>query len=558
MAGPDPIRKVARLIAANEWHLLQGYFENPQQYEEFLSHFSVSHKKLPYRNPSSHLLIKGYKIVHIYDDAIELKEPGKAEVIRIRFAFTERGGRSLIAHYTVETPGGQHMRMNGGNASYIMLPTHGRDHPKYYASYLDYYLQNSATFVPERNVEFRQINFDNLNVTLRWCEKILGVQVCGNKTQTLEFGPVISKADAPGNEDFFRQITDLTAFSQSFSRTDYLENDYIQTAVIVDKGLRQLVFMREGLLPWHYGSAPGEYEFQRPQAIKEIGGFLYVLDIGYLQPNVVVLKLNHSVDGSYYVEHVGNLNPDFDIDLQSPTDIGGYTAAGSNKLLIPDRNGIHVIALNPVTGMPVIPVEHAIFSSVQDPLDHDFYYDLTTVSRLDASEHSETAIMLTRANKVVAVPITELAPSNTSYYLTGNFVSQLSRDYLFTNLAYMVSEEKWYLTDYYGTLHNLSKNGRYMGYGCKEGTDEWNNELYEPIGITPNTITDPANPFRYRFIVANKWDETTGFKIFAPGLSITDARVFEETDEGTLHFTFTTSGTWQAVEHATGVTFSGI
>ncbi len=558
MAGPDPIRKVAQLIEANEWHLLRGYFEDPQQYEEFLGHFSVGYKKLSYRNPSSHLLVKGYKIVRIYDDAIELKEPGKMEVIRIRLSFTERGGRSLIAHYTVETPGGKHMRMNSGNASYIMLPAHGRDHPKYYASYLDHYLQNSATSVPERNVEFRQINFDNLNVTLRWCEKILGIQVCGNKTQTLEFGPVISKADAQGNEDFFRQITDLTAFSQSFSRTDYLEHDYIQTAVIVDKGLRQLVFMREGLLPWYYGSAPGEYAFQRPQAIKEIGGFLYVLDLGYMKPSVVVLKLSHTPDGNFQVQHIGTLDESSGVNLTEPTDIGGFTATGSNKLLVSDRNGIHVLGMDKLNGMPVVPLAYRVFYSVRDPLDLDYYYSLMSVNRLDASEHAENAVLITADNKIVSLPLYELDPANTNPYLTGNFVSQLSRDYLFTNLAYMVSEEKWYLTDYYGTLHNLSKNGRYIGYGCKEGTDEWNNELYEPIGITPNTITDPANPFRYRFIVANKWDETTGFKIFAPGLSITDARVFEETEEGSLHVTFTTSGTWQAVEHATGVTFSGI
>ncbi len=558
MAGPEPIRKVARLVAANEWHLLRGYFEDSQQYEEFLSHFTLKNKKLPYRNPASHLLVKGYKVLKVDNASIDLIEPGSGQVTNVRLSFEVKAERIIITDYSVQARERHAMRTDGGDGEFVMLASHGDDKPTYYSSYVDYYLQNSATSVPERNIEFRQINFDNLNVKLRWCEKILGVQVCGNKTRELEFGPVISKADAPGNEDFFRQITDLTAFSQSFARTDYLENDYIQTAVIVDKGLRQLVFMREGLPPWHYGSAPGEYEFQRPQAIKEIGGFLYVLDLGYIKPTVVVLKLSHTPDGDFQVRHIGTLDESSGVTITDPTDIGGFTSASFNRLLISDRDGIHVLGMDKLSGMPVMPLARTIFYSVRDPLDLDYSYSLMSVNRLDASEHAENAVLITADNKIVSLPLYELDPANTNPFLTGNFVSQLSRDYLFTNLAYMVSEEKWYLTDYYGTLHNLSKNGRYMGYGCKEGTDEWNNELYEPIGITPNTITDPSNPFRYRFIVANKWDDNTGFKIFAPGLSITDARVFEDFDEAVLYFTFTTSGTWQAIEHATGMTFSGI
>lgn len=558
MAGPEPIRKVARLVAANEWHLLRGYFEDSQQYEEFLSHFTLKNKKLPYRNPASHLLVKGYKVLKVDNASIDLIEPGSGQVTNVRLSFEVKAERIIITDYSVQARERHAMRTDGGDGEFVMLASHGDDKPTYYSSYVDYYLQNSATSVPERNIEFRQINFDNLNVKLRWCEKILGVQVCGNKTRELEFGPVISKADAPGNEDFFRQITDLTAFSQSFARTDYLENDYIQTAVIVDKGLRQLVFMREGLPPWHYGSAPGEYAFQRPRAIKEMGGFLYVLDLGYIKPSVVVLKLSHTPDGDFQVRHIGTLDESSGVTITDPTDIGGFTSASSNRLLISDRDGIHVLGMDKLSGMPVMPLARTIFYSVRDPLDLDYSYSLMSVNRLDASEHAENAVLITADNKIVSLPLYELDPANTNPFLTGNFVSQLSRDYLFTNLAYMVSEEKWYLTDYYGTLHNLSKNGRYMGYGCKEGTDEWNNELYEPIGITPNTITDPSNPFRYRFIVANKWDDNTGFKIFAPGLSITDARVFEDFDEAVLYFTFTTSGTWQAIEHATGMTFSGI
>lgn len=415
------------------------------------------------------------------------------------------------------------------------------------------------------SIAFRQIDFAPLKIKFKWCKKVLGLNVCGTEELEFPYGKVISDKDLPENKDsyvskYFLNITDATAFSTNFGSTTYLPHNYILTSAILDNRLRRVTFLREGLAPWHYDGLNQGLFFWDIRAIKEVGGYLYILDIGINEPKIIVLKIEHSSTGDYSVDFIDKY--ELDGSYKKLTDITGVVSDTENKIMVSDENGIHIFNANKTTGIIDRNTTPLVFSYFEypDKPDPDFrLYHIEPIKRLDANTKDGVTIAITVENRIFAI-------SNTSLFSKAqgqkpdmvNLTELDSKIYDVSNLAYMNTEKKWYLTDFNGYMHLLNEQGRHISSGGNPGKDEDGGELFEPNCITPNPIDDPLNDFKYRFIVGNKWGFETGFKLFAPSVSIPSIQVFENLGTENFTFGFNTTGRWQAVEKVRGLTLESV
>jgi alpha-tubulin suppressor-like RCC1 family protein len=564
------VSRFTQFIRTNSWHLTKDLFSDINIYQNFIEQFlydkdnAVSIKLKKEGNSSLISRLRPFIFKSNEGNIIKLSNTDELLEAELTLALNSE---NLVSSINVNfIPQNKNARIAAIPASlYGLLPDKTESSLLYYSNYLDLYKANkSISSEGNQTIPFKQIDFSPLKIKFKVCKKVIGISFCKESTYEYQYGKVISGIDIPGNENYFWEkyfddITDVTAFNNFFS-SSYTPNGYVQTAVIVDKKGKQLSFFREGLEPWQYGNGAGDYKFTLPIAVKSIGNFLYVLDQGntMVLPKIVVLKINHSADGNYSISQAGTITSSDmgGYNLSSPTDIGGFeNGTINNFLVLSDTEGIKVITIDRNTGLSTSQVKK--ITEVQDPYNSNNQIQINDINRLDATTASGSLVALTNSNRIISISINDIknfAATNTLF----SFYTYLQAPYYPSNLAYMFTEQKWYVTDYNGKIHTLSKEGRYLGGGGQIGTSEDNNELYLPNGITPNTIEDPANDFRYRFIVANKWGYTTGIKLFAPALIISDFKIFENINSGNLIFTFTTSGRWQTVEKAIGMSFSGL
>ena len=563
-----PLKRIENAFRTNSWHFFNNWFKNSEQCNEFLSKFIYpenhphSIELAKFGNKSQISKLKPFTFQSVKNGTFTLFNIVDKSIAKVSFSLDSTSqfiigadviinNKSSYRNGTIETP-----------INFVRLANHENDIPEYYNNYLSEFQKNlSPDNSNKTSIPFRQVDFDPLEIKLRVCKKFIGVNFCKNVTHEYTYGKVISGKDIPGNgsqffNKYFGEITDLTAFNNYF-KADYIPNGYVQTAIVVDKIKSKITFFREGLEPWDYGINSNEYKFNSPIAVKEIGGFIYILDLGNNEKasEIVILRINHSADGNFSVNYIGSINSsNLNSSFSNPKDIGGFESSSNLFVTIADEQGIHIVPIDKSTGLPF--GNSTLITTLKDPYNSQSIVEIKDVVRLDGNNSSGHVVLITLSNKIVSVPIQQIISNSVEKFFS--YIAYLQPPYFPSNLAYMEAEEKWYITDLNGKLHTLSKEGRYSGGGGQIGKSEDNGELYLPNAITPNTIKDPNNNFRYRFIVANKWDYETGFKLFAPGMCIPEFKIFENLNSGNITFAFTTSGKWQYIEKATGMYFSSL
>lgn len=556
-SADNPVhQKLVNYIRAGNWHLLKPYFSNGK-YSELMSHFVLSTKASNTKSAAANI---PYLFSHMEGNTVILKHARTGEVKRLNFQVTGNQPNQVIS-YSV-TNGSQSaaaftLSMPATPYNFVKLPSSSEDKPDYYVNYLEEYTKNKDVEAPSaEGIPFAQIDFEALEFEYKKC--ILGI--CKTETFQYDLGKVISGKDLPDNSDGFinpylSDVTDLTAFTTSIQASYLQFNGYTLTAVIVDKEKRKIVFLRDGLEPWTYGDHNGEVQFEAPIAAKVLNNILYVLDASSSGARIYRFSINHAPSGEFSINNLGLVNLG-SAQATSPMDIGGFEGTTSSVLLLADGSGIFSIDVNNTNGQAIS--NPRLYSSAIDPNDSQNIVSLNNIKRLDSDKDGGYAVVITFDNHIYSFNNLEATSANTTSELDLSYYTHLSSSFYPTNLAYMHTEEKWYLTDYTGKMHTLSPEGRHIGVGGTAGAGEDGGELYFPTGITPNPIEDPNNQYRYRFIVANKWSYNTGFKLFAPDVFIPDFNVFENLNDQKLMFTFTTSGKWQSVEFGKGITFSGL
>jgi alpha-tubulin suppressor-like RCC1 family protein len=596
--APSEIQVIARYLGEGSWHVLKDYFQNENEYTEFLKKFSYEKNDTKIKNTSVLGRLKPYVLKEIKESKIYLLDLNDKSVKSLEIEFTSQNEKTWIKNtivadvLSIDTSPVLTARTSQGSlltttttelsqiSNFVLLAESPYQAPKYFDSYLDFYNRNNSPSTA--SIPFKQINFDPLQIKFKWCKKVLGVNICGTETKTLQYGTVISMKDVPGNETiikdkYFSEVTDITAYASSLTSTNYSPTgaNYVLTSVIVDALGKQLTFLREGLVPWQYGRKSGEFRFRRPVSAKQIGSYLYVLDQGDRSNNPIVVifevyntMVNNSSSGNFGVTYKGTITQSSlgGYLMQQPSDIGGYegeTSTDQHILLIADRNGLHSINLNITSGLPVLPLRN--YKIADDKFDPSRVYNLynNNIIKVDARKARNAidrggVVLLTKNNEIISVSTAEVSSTNTTNKIATNYYTQLNNTCSPTNLAYMFSEEKWYVSDYFGKIHKLTKEGRYISGGGKAGVAPDNEELYFPNCITPNPIEDQTNDFRYRFIIGNEWGYETGFKLFAPHLTVPEFRIFEDLANNNLTFTFTTSTKWEFVEKAIGISLTNL
>lgn len=576
--------QIIQYLKDGSWHMLRNHFRNETEYRSFLGNFVYeethpkSEKLKREGNESLLARLKPYVVNGVSGERITFLNLADSTTIYADLNIKSQNGRIIIDQAKVaKNSTTSNLRLNStspamqsaaltGNENFVLLPSNTNEYPEYFENYLEPYNRNK-TGVGGAGIPFRQIDFAPLKIEFRWCKKVLFVNICGTEVKEFSYGKVLSGMDVPGNEagfydEYFGNVADVTAFSKHFGATNYLPHDYVLTCVIADDKNKELTFFREGLEPWKYGRGQGEQTFNKPIAVKEIGGFLYVLDYNEIpnQNSVKVFQILHTTSGDFGVNFVGRINfANTGVVFNIPTDIGGYeglTPSDPNILLVSDSKGLRSIQLNRVTGLPDAIPSVKLYTIAKDPYNTTKQYSLEYIRKIDATSSSGTTLVITQDDEVIAFSNLETS-ANPNSFISLNYYTLLNKYYP-NNIAYMSSEEKWYLPDNNGFLHTFTKDGRYSGSGGKSGTSEDGGDLYLPNAITPNTITDQNNDFRYRFIVASKWGYETGFKLFSPGIMMPEFKVFENLSSKELLFTFTSSGKWQHVEKGRGMTFSGM
>ncbi|TAF75850.1 MAG: hypothetical protein EAZ53_05230 [Bacteroidetes bacterium] len=568
--------------------LLESYFEDKAVYEDFINYFKEQSQTQISKNAETNKFyssyhIVPYKFISESNDKYILQSAQKNKTFTISFSYqTNSKGKEYISSFKVtrSSINQRSLRTSSANSTqntatleYIKLPfldiKNNVVYPESFLTIADAYKSGLEKELPKRSdaIEFHQIDFTPLQIKLKWCKKILFSNVCGTEVKNVDVGLVISAKDVPGNEDslvvpYFGEIADITAFSEPFN-ADYTQfANYLLTSVVVDKRMKQIFFLREGLIPWKYGNGAGEYTFSKPIAVKYVNGYIYVLDAGdyYNQPDIKVMKVFHTTDGNFSVEKIGIINTANypNIVFNKPTDITGYKnftiSSDAAFLMFSDKNGLVKVSIG-ADGMPLLNVNTTTYLYATNPYNSEIDYQLANIVRLDAYDDG-TTVALSDNFRIMA--FFNQYNNNQTEKIQLSHISFVADTFSLSNLAYMQMEEKWYLTDFTGKLHMLDKFGAYISNGGKGGIKEGEEEFYEPMAITPNPISDATNPYRYRFIVANKWTYETGFKLLAPDLTIPKLNVFENTQDGLLSVAFATSGKWDAVEFATGITMQNV
>lgn len=369
-------QQIKKYINEGSWQLLSGYFATDSVYQNFYKDLSKSY----YKDNAIHKSIPFWCISQTNNQYMLVKLGSITSAAIVNFTFSELKGKNVITSYQLQnmrsSTANVRLASNAPNVStllgYYHLPCKRFDDIKYYDDYREYY--NNARNTPYLpSVNFQQIDFDPLKFEFNYCKKVLGFNVCGTKTEVLRPGPVLSDKDDARNKNandypmhYFYQISDMTAYaeptnSQHFNATD---KAYQLMAVITDETLKKVIFFRDGSEPVYYGNATGEYAFVQPIAVKELNGFVYVLDkVTESERNVIVLKptynyVPNSDQGGYSIQNMGNFNgANLGEDawhLDNSTDIGGYKKLdGSSFLAMPGFGSLLHFEVNPTTGMPV-------------------------------------------------------------------------------------------------------------------------------------------------------------------------------------------------------------
>lgn len=572
---------LSEYIKEGRWYMLKNYFKNEAEYTAFINQFALTENEKN-KNESYPAYLKPYVYQSLEGCTVKLLNVKDKSTASITLSLSKENGFIKInAAEVAFTPSaaGSFNKTAATTATtfaYVQLPTMASEKPKYMNNYLDAYTnEKTITVNPDKGVPFRQIDFQALSIEFKWCKKIGFVNVCGTDIKKFSYGQVITGKDIPGNETtfadkYFGNVADIAAFSTALGANEFNPNNrnYILSSVIVDDVFRKLVFFREGLEPWEYGKNSPDEKFNKPIAVKALGNYLYVLDQGYTSDNWVVKVFQvyntvvpNSSTGGFGVNFIGSFNNQkLGVQISSPVDLGGFEA-GSNYILIPHKMGLTSVQLDNVTGMPLLTGGTKFFQKGTDPTVANKFYSFGNIKKIDARKSvggdAGAVVIITEDNEILSFTNSAITGGTTnslnlSYAYEMTFASRLS------NLAYMFTEQKWYLTDYYGAIHTLTKDGRYIGGGGKSGVADGGGELYKPNAITPNPIEDPANEYRYRFLVANEWGYETGFKLFSPGINFPDFKIFEEMASKNLVFSFTTSGKWQYVEKGRGMSFSNM
>ncbi|MBC7390860.1 MAG: hypothetical protein H7329_16755, partial [Opitutaceae bacterium] len=548
------VRQFARMANDGRWTSVRRFFRDDLEYSKFIASLSYD---------GSIRSMKPFKVITENESelVIENQISKQTQVIQ----FTTNNTTKNIEQVNLQTSETNFRLEETSPLNYVRLPEKPEEKIEYFSS-VPAAFQDKGNPV-SNNLMFGQVNFADLEIKLDYCVGIGPFEKCGGNTQSYAFGPVISGIDlkdyAPEEqEEAFVEIADITAFSTAFddgsgNKLSYLPHEYILTAVVADVGANSLVFIREGLEPWEYtGQEELGYEvFGAPVAVKVLNQTIYVLDKGNQWgklPCIHLLRINHTSNGNFSVNYIGKLNTG-SLVLNEPNDVGGYLGSNAHKLLVSDANGIHIIQINPSSYFMNSGTLPQTITQLQDPLYSADFYTVKNAKRID-SDISGTTVIITQQNEIISLSNNSLLSATTN--IKFDYIKPL-RGCDPTNLAYMAREKVWVITDNNGMLHKLDMYGRYMGGDGKFGVNETNGELYFPVGATPNPISDLSNPYRYRFIVANRWGIETGFKLFAPKLAIPELKVFENMTNGNLTAAFTTSGMWQAVEGARSVQFNG-
>lgn len=588
----DGMKTLANHIKEGNWQLLKDYFINESDYEGFLEKLSYAEddpylQKRKKKITQSRLSrMKPFSLKQLNGNDIDITNIKDGSLVRLHVNTTIKNNTFKIESVNVTSLASGRQASSGrgalareGGSNYILLPSGGSVKPEYFDSFSEYYSAIEERTEAE-GMPFRQIDFDPLRITFRWCKKVLLVRKCGTETYVLEYGPVLSDKDVPENETeykvhYFHDIADITAYAATLNPGEYSPNgnDYVLTSVVADITKASLTFLREGLEPWTYGLAPGEISFEAPIAVKVIDQKLYVLDKGRpgIKPSVKVFSVYNTMipdteQGDFGVTYIGTINAStlngFEFD-NAVFDIGGFegeTASQPNILLVADANGIHGIELERSTGMPGTSPFIKSIAAAQDPSSLEMFDFVKNTIRLDGRKANGTDngnVVLISPYQLTSFSLNQFTRQNTNTYARYNFRKRLDGDAP-VNLAYMFTEQKWYVIDRYGKIHKLSKDGKYISGGGRSGKSETNEELYLPTAITPNPIQSTTNDFRFRYIVANEWGFDTGFKLFAPDMNLPEFKVFEDLTNGDLAFTFTTSGPWEHLENTVGITLQAL
>jgi hypothetical protein len=549
------IKKFSAYIQDGHWHLLEPYFQTGL-YDEFIQNFRVNTGISSFSSSAANIpfLFDGLNNSLI---AVKDVRTGKRKLISF-----EISGNKVI-RFLIQNSGKEELSessiLGADGFNFVKLPASDEDKPSYYVNYLEEYTKNKIVDHRQADlgIPFSQIDFEPLVFEYRKC---VG-PICNTGKYEYQLGKVISDKDIPDNKDryitkTFLEITDVTAFATSM-QADYLQfKSYTLTAVIVDRIKKNLMFLRDGLEPWIYGLNANDQKFEAPIAVRVLNDILFVLDAKSTGAVIYRFSINHNSTGEYSVNYLGQLNLNGTNTL-SARDIGGFEGTSSNTLLLADGTGIYAFDVDKTTGNTI--AGPRLYTGVVDPNDASNSYNLSgIIRRIDADASAGTGVIITNENRIFSFSTVKASASNVSSTIGLNFLTNLGSAYYPTNLAYMRTEEKWFVTDYSGRLHTLSAEGKHIGVGGKHGEGEDGGELIYPSGITPNPINDVTNPYRYRFLVANAWSYNTGFKLFAPDVYIPDFKIFESLVNHNLTFTFNLSGKWQHVEYGRGISFQSL
>ena len=419
---------------------------------------------------------------------------------------------------------------------------------------------------------YDEINFDPLQLKVKWCRKTIFGTTCGDKIKEIQFGPVISEKDVPADMKgtYFENITDMTAYIENYSGEYTQFSGRNLTSLIVDNGRNRLAVFKEATLPVFFPGAElnNTFSFWNPIAVHKIGAFAYVLDAGNpdfeMLPKIVVVKITQEPNEPANILYVGTIALDTnspDINAHRFMDITGTEYNSDlNYLFLSSSSGLFRLPINSHSGL--LPIVNSVvrkFTRISLPdyvgtSEHKIsttYLERIDCQKLNLQVHGGYFIAIDGFRHPLSISMDQLTDDAPSEELNAIHYHTIPNNSTANNIAYMSYESKWYMTSYAGHIHTFTDKGQYLGgWGSP-------NQLYLPNAITPNPIIDANNPYRFRFIVANKWAEETGLKLFAPSVTIPFARVYENKISEKLTIAFASSGPWQAVEYCTGLMFRG-
>lgn len=457
------------------------------------------------------------------------------------------------------------------------------------------------------DIPYDQVDFDPLDIELEWCEKFLGIRICGTKKVKLKFGKVFSGSDIKtsngSGHNYFSKPTDIDAIQRPRAVSDLSQfPDISLSSVILDRPARELTIMSEGLNPIQYGRNSSEYHFKDPLAIKVMGNKIYVLDNGNSVQNtsasLVVFEIDRSLlgsdNGNNSLIHLGTYS--IHNHYVPVYDLGGYQVIDRSNpnsetvleehLIVSSIHSVDKFQVNKINGS-ILPDSRRILLSGTLLNQFDKKTSFAKITRLDASNsyrysggetRSGYAVFRNINNEIFGLSNYEMEEGDLTHLVFSSFSKVDNQKCKISNLAYLSVAQRWVCTSEPGGLHFLLKDGTYLGGAENFGSSEGDNELYYPFAVTPNPITNSENDFCYRFIVGNMWSERTGFKLFSPLVNFGPIRVFESTSNSEITtfdenfqnekitnikdkeiaISFYTTGQYNWMEKAKGMTFDHV